>query len=131
MRVHPHQLPSEASMNIVEHWKKGIAAALAIAAVAAPVSAGTGQGTIGSILTGRLGYQVFVQITGASFNGFACGTPSTGSWQFAFMTQNQGGKDMLATLLSAKAMGLQVIMVGGGTCSQDAALEDVNYIITL
>ena len=51
--------------------------------------AGNGTGKVGSILTGRLGYQVFVQLLNPSYTNYACGTPST-SWTFAFTTQSQG-----------------------------------------
>jgi hypothetical protein len=105
-------------------------AALAITAGSAgPVLAGNGQGTVGSILVGRLGYQVFVQILNPTFTSYACGTP--GTWHFAFSTQNPGGKDMLATVLAAKAAGISLVFVGTGTCTQDANLEDVSYIITI
>ena len=108
-----------------------LAIAIAVLGVAGQASAGTGQGHVGSVLTGRLGYQVFVQLTNATFTSFGCGNPNSGTWQYAFTTQSQGGKDMLATLLWAKATQTQIILVGGGTCSQDAGLEDVSYIITL
>jgi len=109
---------------------RSVFAGLAIMAGAAGQAvAGNGQGTVGSVLVGRLGYQVFVQVLNPTFTGYACGTP--GTWHFAFSTQNPGGKDMLATVLAAKAMGLSLVFVGSGTCSQDANLEDVSYIITL
>lgn len=120
-------------MAMAKNSKKGMTVSIAIAALgfAAHATAGTGQGHVGSVLTGRLGYQVFVQLTNATFTSFGCGTPNTGSWQFSFTTQSQGGKDMLATLLWAKATQTQIILVGNGTCGQDPGLEDVNYIITL
>ena len=112
---------------------KAISAAMAVAmmALCSPSLAGNGQGTVGSILVGRLGYQVFVRVNNPTFTGFACGTPSLTNWHFAFSTQNPGGKDMLATVLSAKASGTQLVFVGSGTCTQDANLEDVSYIITV
>ena len=93
--------------------------------------AGTGQGKVGTYLVGRLGYQVYVQILNPVFQSFPCGTPNLNNWQYAFSTQAPGGKDMLATLLAAKATGQTLIFVGTGTCTQDAAMEDVSYIIAL
>jgi hypothetical protein len=108
--------------------------ALVMAALAAAASqsfAGTGQGKVGSMVVGRLGYQVFVQITDATFAQFACGTPNANNWTFAFSTQNPGGKDMLATVLAAKTSGATLIFVGNGQCTQDPAMEDVSYVIAL
>jgi hypothetical protein len=85
---------------------------------------------VGSVLVGRLGHQVFVQILNPVFTGFACGTPNPSNWNFAFSTQNPGGKDLLATVLAAKTADIALVFVGTGTCTQDSALEDISYIIT-
>jgi hypothetical protein len=106
-----------------------VLALVGIVGVAPVAGAGTGQGKVGSFLVGRLGYQVFVQVLSPVFTNFACGTPNPGNWHFAFSTQNPGGKDMLATVLAAKATGATLVFVGSGTCTQDSALEDVSYII--
>jgi len=120
-------------MNRNRQSKKWLGAAIAAMtfAVGSPAMAGNGQGSVGSILVGRLGYQVFVQVKNPTFTGFACGTPNPTNWHFAFSTQNPGGKDMLATVLAAKASGTKLVFVGSGTCTQDANLEDVSYIITV
>ena len=107
-----------------------ILVAMCMAVSSPPSIAGSGQGTVSSVLVGRLGYQVYVQLTNASFTGFACGNPNPSSWQWAFSTQTQSGRDMLATVLAAKATGVTLYVVGTNTCSQDPALEDVAYVIT-
>lgn len=105
-----------------------VAACMAMSAT--QVFAGYGIGTVGSVLVGRLGYQVYVQLTNASFSNFACGTPNASStWQWSFSTQSQSGRDMLATVLAAKASGTTLQVVGTGTCSQDPNLEDASYVI--
>jgi hypothetical protein len=116
-------------MNFKKRLRVGILAAAGMFAISGQALAGYGIGKVGAILVGRLGYQVYVQITSASFVSFACGTPST-MWQFAFSTQGQSGRDMLATLLAAKATGTDVQLVGANTCTQDANLEDVMYVVT-
>jgi hypothetical protein len=118
-------------MNIKKGLQMTVLAAAATLGLAREVSAGTGQGSIGILLVGRLGYQVYVQLANASFANFGCGTPNTTSWQFAFSTQNPGGREMLATVLAAKASGAQLYIVGTGGCTQDPSLEDVSYVIAL
>jgi hypothetical protein len=107
-------------------------AAVALAVMAGATGqalAGTGQGTVGSVLVGRLGHEVYVQVVNPTFNTPACAT--TGTWHFYFSTQNQAGRDMLATVLFAKATGIQLIFVGTGACSLGPDIQDVSYIITL
>lgn len=104
-----------------------VAACMAMSAT--QVFAGYGTGTVGSVLVGRQGYQVYVQLTGASFSGFYCGTPNPNSWQWSFSTQTQSGRDMLATVLAAKASGGTLQIVGLNSCSQDSTLEDVSYVV--
>jgi len=92
--------------------------------------AGTGQGTVGQVLVGRLGHQVIVQLVG-SVSGFPCGTPHPNGYNYMFNTQNPGGKDMLATVLAAKASGATLYFVGTGACSEESNIEDTSYIIAM
>jgi len=89
--------------------------------------AGYGIGTVGQVMVGRLGTQVYVEIRGTFPGGFAC-TVRTDGLRYAFLLSNSGGKEMLATILAAKATGGTLQVVGAGTCSQDPGLEDVSYV---
>jgi len=91
---------------------------------------GQAQGTVGKVVVGRLGYQVFVEVLGSVAN-FPCGTPHPNGYNFAFSTQTSGGKDMLATVLAAKASGATLYFLGNGTCTLDPTIEDTQYVIAM
>lgn len=100
---------------------------LAAAVFSTAANAGNGQGTIGQLVVGRMGNQVFVQLLNPSYNQFPCGSPSVG-FTYAFLLSNPGGKEMLATVLAAKASGTTVLLVGAGGCTIDSTMEDVAYV---
>lgn len=94
------------------------------------VSAGTGSGTIGQMIVGRMGNQVYVQLLNPSIINFPCASPHS-IFHFAFLITNSGGKEMLATLLAARASGQSIYLVGAGTCNVDPQTEDVSYVWVL
>lgn len=85
------------------------------------------QGQIGNMVVGRNGNQVFVQLQAQTSAEFPCASHHP-NFQYAFLTTNSGGKDMLATLLAAKMSGQAVLIVGSGVCNVDSQMEDVAYV---
>jgi hypothetical protein len=88
------------------------------------VYAGTTDGKVGS---------VFVH----AFNDvFAFGMVSTNpvfascaaSKRYAVSTSTQQGKNLLSTILAAKAAGQTIQVVGKGTCTANGDSEDINYV---
>lgn len=111
-----------------------LVSALAMSAaggLASHAHAGGGSGTVGQVVVGRQGHQVFVELTNESISDFPCASVHPNGFNFAFSTQSSGGKDMLATVLAAKASGAHLYFVGNGTCNQDSMIEDASYIIAL
>jgi hypothetical protein len=91
--------------------------------------AGNAYGTVGNVLVGRLGNQVYVQLVNATVSGWPCAS-SVPNWGYAFLLDAPGGRDMLATVLAAKAAGQLLQVVGNGTCTIDPTLENVSYVVT-
>ena len=111
---------------------KVIAAAVGIGAVlcgATRAFAGYGVGTVGQLMVGRLGDQVYVELLSASFNGWPCSSTHPNGFRYAFLLSQAGGRDMLATILAAKAAGQTLQIVGSGTCTIDATLENALYVV--
>lgn len=88
------------------------------------------EGTIGKVLVGRLGKEVFFGMADPTINGCAKHHPN---FQFGFLTSIPGGKEMLAAVLAAKVSGKTVEVVGTDICTDldvpDGDIETVNYII--
>lgn len=89
-------------------------------------NAGTGQGTVAKVENGPLyGSKVFITIDGTIAEQPAC--KGTGSYHFVFDTSVPGGKDVLATVLLAKATKQSVIVSGAGQCSLYGGVEDLRW----
>jgi hypothetical protein len=65
----------------------------------------------------------------ATVYGWPCAS-SVPNWGYAFLLDAPGGRDMLATVLAAKAAGQMLQVVGNGTCTIDPTLEGVSYVVT-
>ncbi len=88
-----------------------------------------GIGTISSLLVGRLGYQVMVNISG-SVDPVECRTRT--DWQYYLDLTTPGAKEMLATLLTAKSTGQKIYVVSTGTCdSTGQGAEVISYLMLL
>jgi len=112
-------------MNKQSLWLAAIASSL----LAAPSVAGNGTGTVGQVLVGLNGDHVYVQLLSPMMTNWACTAHHPLGFQFQFALSQGGGRDMLATVLTAAATGKAILMVGGGTCAWDNTLEDIAYII--
>lgn len=88
--------------------------------------AGTGQGTVAKVENGPLyGGRVFVTIDGTVSDQPAC--RSTGNYHFVFDTTTPGGKDLLATVLLAKATKQSIIVSGYNQCALYNGVEDLRW----
>ena len=92
-------------------------------------NAGYGVGTVGQLLVGRLGDQVYVELLSASIASWPCSATHPNGFRYAFLLSQAGGRDMLATVLAAKAAGQLVQIVGSGACTIDATLENALYVV--
>lgn len=88
--------------------------------------AGTGQGTVAKVENGPLyGAKVFLTIDGTVSDQPAC--RSAGNYHFVFDTTVPGGKELLATVLLAKANRQGVIVSGYNQCSLYNGVEDLRW----
>jgi len=71
---------------------------------------------------------VYVELLDASIAGFPCASTHPNGIRYAFSLQAQGAREMLATLLAAKAAGQTIEFVGTDTCTIDSQMEDVSYV---
>jgi hypothetical protein len=93
--------------------------------------AGYGVGEVGQLMVGRLGNQVYVELLNVSVSGWPCATTHPNGFRYAFLLDVTGGKEMLASLLAAKASGLQVRIVDTAACTIDTSLANVAYVTQL
>jgi hypothetical protein len=112
-------------MNKQSLWLAAIASLL----LAKPSFAGYGTGTVGQVLVGLNGDHVYVQLLSPTMTSWACTAHHSLGFQFQFALSQGGGRDMLATVLTAAATGKAILMQGGGTCAWDNTLEDIVYVI--
>lgn len=96
-----------------------------------PAWAGYGVGTVGQVMVGRLGDQVYVELTSASITSWPCASTHPNGFRYAFLLSQAGGREMLATILAAKAAGQTLQVVGSGACTIDATLENVLYVVAV
>jgi hypothetical protein len=106
--------------------KKVIFAAL-LAAFGGQALAGSGQGTIAKIESGpQYGDKVFITIEGAVGDQPAC--RSAGNFHFVFDSTAAGGKNLLATILLAKANKQNVTVSGTNACALYMGVEDLRWV---
>jgi hypothetical protein len=104
-------------------------AAIASLFLATPSFADYGTGTVGQVLVGLNGDHVYVQLLSPTMTSWACTAHHPLGFQFQFALSQGGGRDLLATVLTAAATGKTILMQGGGTCLWDNTLEDIVYVI--
>lgn len=105
--------------------------AVALASLLSTVSAyaGGATGTVGQVMVGRLGNQVFIELHAAQYSAWPCSTIHPSGFRYAFLLGSDKAKAMLSIILSAQTTGQQLQVVGSGNCSVDASLEDVDYVV--
>ena len=94
---------------------------------ASSAHAGVAQGKIGQLVVGHGGHKVFIEILG-TVSGFPCATSHPNGFRYALSTDNPGGKEMLATLLAARAGDQNIQIVGNASCTLATNMEDVSYV---
>lgn len=98
-----------------------------ICIVAGNASAGVTEGKPTAIFVHGFndGIAFAMQSTGPNFA--SCAT----SLRYAISTSTQQGKNILSTILAAKAAGQTIQVVGNNTCNALSGAEDINYIVVL
>ena len=105
--------------------------AFALAFGSVPALAGYGVGNVGQVMVGRVGDQVYVELTSATITSWPCASTHPSGFRYAFLISQAGGREMLATILAAKAAGQILQVVGNGACTIDPTLEGVSYVVAL
>lgn len=80
-------------------------------------------GVVADIYTHKGSGKVFFRIDGADLT--SCAVTN----RYAIDASTDGGKLMFSAILSAKATGAELYVVGSDTCSMHADTEDVNWIL--
>lgn len=89
-------------------------------------NAGTGQGFVAKVETGpAYGARVFLTVDGPVTGQPACRNSS--NYHFVFDTSAQGGKELLATVLLAKATKQNVVISGLDQCNLYSGVEDLRW----
>lgn len=99
-----------------------------VTANSALVEAGTGRGTVAQLIVSHSGHTVFVEVVNGTITSFPCASTHPNGFRYGFRTDVPGGKEMLAALMTAKATGAEVMVVGKGTCASNPMIEDVDYL---
>jgi hypothetical protein len=104
---------------------------VALASLLATMSAyaGGATGTVGQVMVGRLGNQVFIELHADQYSGWPCSATHSSGFRYAFLLGSDKAKAMLSIILTAQATGQQLQVVGSGNCGVDASLEDVDYVV--
>ena len=89
-------------------------------------AAGSGTGNVLAIQAGPASNNVFVQLSGTPSGQPACQTNN--SWSFVFDSSTAVGKNTLAVILSAKALGITISYVGTNVCTLYGSVESLSYI---
>lgn len=97
-----------------------------LAIVCSQAVAGIGQGTIAKIESGPLyGDKVFITIEGAVSDQPSC--RSGGNYHFVFDSTAPGGKNLLASILLAKASKQSIVVSGSNVCNLYTGVEDLRW----
>jgi len=95
---------------------KGIAVVVALVLSFGSVSVWTGYGVgnVGQGMVERVGDQVYVELTSASITSWPCALMHPSGFRYAFLISQAREREMLATILAAKAAGQALLVVGSG-----------------
>lgn len=88
------------------------------------VFAGTTEGKVGSIFVHGFNDAFAFGMISTNPMFASCAT----SRRYAISTATQQGKNILSTILAAKAAGQAIQVVGKGTCTANGDSEDIAYI---
>jgi hypothetical protein len=113
------------------HFSVRLVAAATAAIASTSVQAGHGQGDVGAVMVGRNGYEVYVELLNFSVASWPCAGTHPNGWRYAFLLNQGGGKEMLATILAAKASERKIQVVDTGGCTIDPTLANAHYVIQL
>jgi len=92
-------------------------------------NAGHATGKVGQVVVGRMGNQVFIELQASTFSDWPCATTHPDGFRYAFLITHAMGREMLAAVLTAQASGQDLMVIGTGSCSLDASLENVDYVV--
>jgi hypothetical protein len=111
-------------------WLRRWKTLTAIAFCSLPLTshAGDGVGTVGQVLVGRNGNQVFFELLNPTINGWPCGSTHPSGFRYVFLLTGPGDA-MLAAVLAAQAAGREIQVVGAGVCNIESNLETASYVI--
>lgn len=88
--------------------------------------ASIGQGTIAKVESGPIyGDKVFITIEGSVTGQPACW--ASGNYHFVFDSTAPGGKNLLASIMLAKASKQSIVIAGNGVCSLYGGVEDLRW----
>jgi hypothetical protein len=110
---------------------RGIAAVIVsiTTLVAAPVHAGYATGRVTQLLVGRLGTEVYIGVAAPQFVDWPCAGTHPSGFRYALVLSQPAAREMFAAILTAQATGKDLQVVGAGTCTVDATLEDIMYVV--
>jgi hypothetical protein len=91
--------------------------------------AGNAIGKVTQVLVGRLGTQVYIGLAAPQFASWPCASTHPSGFRYALSLTWPGAREMLATILTAQAAGKDLQVVGLGTCTLDADVEDISYVV--
>jgi len=91
--------------------------------------AGYATGPVGSVLVGRNGAEVYVELLTSAYDSWPCTSTHPNGYRYALLLTWPGAREMLATILAAQASGKSLTIVGGAVCTVDASVENMNYVI--
>jgi hypothetical protein len=106
-----------------------LAAALCGLLATVSAHAGYSTGTVGQLVVGRMGNQVFIELQSDEYTNWPCSTTHSSGFRYAFPLGSDKAKAMLSVALTAQATGQHLQVVGTGTCGIDGSLEDVDYVV--
>ena len=85
-----------------------------------------GDGVIKELLVGRLGYQVFVKLEG-NIGSISC--RSRNDFHYYLNLNTPGSREILSTLLTARATGQNITVVTSDRCDDEGqGLEVLHYV---
>jgi len=96
-----------------------------ICVLACNAKAGVTDGKLGTVFVHGFNDVVAFGMQSSSPNFASCAI----SMRYAVSTSTQQGKNLLTTILAAKAAGQTIQVVGKNTCTANGDAEDINYIV--
>jgi hypothetical protein len=93
--------------------------------ISGSVYAGATEGKVGAVFVHVFNDAVVFGMQPTSSGFASCATSS----RYAVTTSAQQGRNVLSTILAAKAANQTIQVVGKGTCAVNPDAEDVNYIV--